>query len=299
MIENELLQKDKEQEPSNYSNYYTWYRYYQNLDKELDYKQLFKEFRNGIGKWVCFSSLFRTLENFKKDIGYHKCQMLQIDELDTSGSETILIGMWLRDFGKRSSENNYCLVSPKYIDEWCRAFQDVFKYDVAVILSDEENPDACFVRLDIPEITKYGNMERVLLTWVRYLYEAPYNYCPVDALRLKRLDKFKDYSLVSLFNLVSHSSKKFGPFTYWGTGHSICKGGGIIKSEYIKQYLEQNKSTKKMVNEFCSSHRYSGTEANDVVSWADMWDALSQDKFEIRVKSYEKVLDVFNKNIKD
>ena len=67
MIENELLQKNNEKEPE-YTNYYTWYRFYQNLKEDLNYEKLFKEFKTGVGVDICFAKIFRILENFNENI---------------------------------------------------------------------------------------------------------------------------------------------------------------------------------------------------------------------------------------
>lgn len=297
MIENELLQKNKEVEPS-YTNYHTFYRFYQNLDKDLDYAALFKEFREGFGVDVCFARAFSVLNNYKEELeNYNKSsRSIMIDKLDLNGNGTFVIGIRLGNFKSKQSANNYCLIDPSYINEWCSTFKDELDYSVEVIFDNPDNPELCFVRLDFPKISKYGNAERLLLTWVRYLYETPYNYCPVEALRLKRLDKYKEYSLINLFNVVSHCGYTYGKTSFWGDGHSICKGGGIYQSKYIKEYFES--STKRSVNEFCRSYRYTKEVCRNSIEFKDMYDAMDQKRFEVRLQTYEKAIEEFDKNNK-
>lgn len=290
MIENELLQKNNEKEPE-YTNYYTWYRFYQNLKEDLNYKELFKEFKTRVGVDICFAKIFRILENFNENISSNT-SIIKVKQLDKQGSVTLLIGIWLKNFSTRSSTNNYCLIDPKYIDEWCRAFKDVVNYEVTTILDNPEDPESCIVRLDFPKLSNYGNTERLLLTWVRYLYEAPYNYIPIEALRLKRLKKFKKYSLITLFNLASHCCD---PKNWWGTGHSICKGGGIYPKKYIKEFMTS--SSRNNVNDICRQYRYTGQKFLNAIKPMNMGDMLSQKNFEVRLKTYEEAIEVFNEHL--
>ena len=293
MIENELLQKNKEQEPT-YTNYYTWYRYYQNLDHEIDLNVFFQEFRDDIGTDICFSKIFRLLEKYTNVDDYGPSKNMPIASFDINQSETIFIGIRLKDFKKRPDANNFCLIDPKYIDEWCNCFRDIIDYKATILFPPEKNPESCIVRLDFPTVSKFGNTERILLTWVRYLYEAPFNYCTLDAMRLKRVDKFKDYTLMDLFNLVSHCGS-FGHF-YWSDVHAVCKGGGIYPSAYMKEYMEA--SSKHKVNEFCKKYRYTGGSLYGSLTFNDMYDVIDPEKFEVRLKTYEETLKIFDEHFK-
>ena len=294
MFGNDLLRNEKK-EPK-YSNYYTWFRYYQNLKEEPDYKNLFQEFDNAIGVRVCFSNLFRVFrklsEKETKASVDTKEKSIIVDTVDANKTETLLVGIRLYNF--KPSDNNYCIISPDYVKYWCEAFKDSVDYNIEVLFNNPENPDRCIVRIDRKKVSPCGNVERLLLTWIRYLYEYPYNYCTIDTLRLKQLDRFKDYSLFDLYSVVSHCYFQ----TSWGTGHSIVKGGGIFPKKYMEKYF---KSTRlQEVNDFGKSFRSNTNMCSGVLKFGTtMLDLLDDSKFEqLRLETYIKVIDKFDEILK-
>lgn len=280
MIENKQVLENKNVEPR-FSSLHTWYRFYQNLDEEINYEELAEKFKEEGGK-PCFSSLFclyTSSDGFNSNRSW-----INIDNLDMDSDQTILIA--IRTDGFIQSQNNYCLLNPELIEEWCNDFNDVLDYKTTV----RHFTNCSIVRVDLPKVSKFGNAERVLLTWIRYLYEHPYNYPVVDTMRLKRTPGFENYSLLDLYNIATHCINGNG--IGWGGGHSISKGGGIYPREKIKEHFES--STRFNVNDLCRSYRYSGSRFQNCIDLQHkMSIAINEEEFNKRLETYKQVLELF------
>lgn len=289
MIKNSRLLGRREVEPR-YTSYATWYKYYQELNKEdLNFDILFnKTFFNNNSN-ACFSQLFRKIRAAKEGDRISG-ELIDVPKYSTNNSGTLLIGLKLGNF--RDGENNYCLLSPGAIDEWCNAFTDIVDYKATIILSDPVSPDKCIVELDFPKTSSFGNIERFLATWVRYLYEKPYNLAVVDAIRLKGNKRFSKYSHLDLFNLVSQTCFNWG---YWGECHSICHGGGIYPKQELKKALLSNDRLE--LNSICTKYRID-RHTNRLVDIGDMYSASDLMNFKKRLPYYKKMILKFEERLK-
>lgn len=277
MIENKQILKDKNEEPR-FGNYNTWYRFYQNLDEEINYEDLAAEFENRGGE-ACFGALFYLYRSGIRRSG--SSGYINVDKLDTDSNQTILIVIRTNKF--KHGQNNYCLLNPELIEEWCNDFNDVLDYKTTV----RHFTNCSIVRVDLPKVSRFGNAEKVLLTWIRYLYEHPYNYLVVDTMRLKKTPGFENYSLIDLYNITAHCIN-----TDFGTGHSISKGGGIYPREKIKEHFES--SLDLNVNDLCRNYRYPGRAYRDCIGFQHkMSVAINEEEFNKRLETYKQVLELF------
>lgn len=290
MIKNSRLLGRREVEPR-YTSYATWYKYYQELNKEdLNFDTLFnKTFFKSDNYNACFSLMFRAIRAAKEGERISN-KVMDVPKYSTNNSGTLLIGLKLGYF--KDGENNYCLLSPSAIDEWCNAFTDIVNYKATVILSDPVSPDKCIVELDFPKTSYFGNVERFLATWVRYLYEKPYNLAVVDTIRLKGNKRFSKYSYLDLFNLVSQTCFNWGG---WGEGHSICFGGGIYPKQELKKALLSIDNLE--LNSICKRYRID-RYTNRLVDMGDMYSASDLMNFKKRLPDYKKMILKFEEHLK-
>lgn len=131
-------------------------------------------------------------------------------------------------------------------------------------------------------------IHKFVLTWVRYLYEFPYNIILKEAYRLQNYDKpFNKYSIFNLFMLCSTAFPEMP-----GIGHSFNHSGYFLSNKTIKERLGMCTD----LNDIYTPVSY---EAYDTYSLkfsreipyhdTDYWD--DRDNFIKRIPHYKKVLD--------
>lgn len=126
MIENKQILENKNEEPK-FASLHTWYRFYQNLDEEINYEGLAAEFEKEEERGqACFSTLFGLYRHG----GFVKNRLMNIDNLDRDINQTIIIAIRTNEF--KRGQNNYCLLNPELIEEWCNDFNDVLDYKTTV-----------------------------------------------------------------------------------------------------------------------------------------------------------------------
>ena len=293
MIKNRRLIGKKEKEPR-YPSYATWYKYYQSLDaRSLDFDLIFNkgDFFKSDKTNACFAQLFKTLRTAKKGDRFSN-NLIDIPEFNNDNSGTLVIGLRLGDF--KSGENNYCLLSPSAINEWANAFTDILDYKATIVLSEILSPKKCAVVLEFPKTSCFGNVEKFLATWVRYLYERPYNLAVVDTIRLKRQKTFSTYSHLDLFNLVSQT---YFDRSNWGEGHSISYGGGIYPRNVLQNTI-LNTSKELSLNSIGTEYRIDRRTRLAVDPINDMYLASDLASFRKRLPNYKTMLIKFENQLK-
>lgn len=147
-----------------------------------------------------------------------------------------------------------------------------------------KNHDCYVISLDI---SGKKIIHKFVLTWVRYLYEYPYNIILKEAYRLQNYDK--PFSKYSIFNLYMLCSTAFPEMP--GMGHSFNHSGYFLSNKTIKERL----SMCKNLNDIYTPVSY---EAYDTYKLkfsseipyhdTDYWD--DRDNFIKRIPHYKKVL---------
>lgn len=94
--------------------------------------------------------------------------------------------------------NNMCLFNRKTIIEHLDYIKDLdFKYDLKSDIED------WILTL---KINGYRIKHQFILSWVRYLYEAPFNFALADALKLRKTKDFKDLNMFDLVGMLITAS---------------------------------------------------------------------------------------------
>lgn len=136
----------------------------------------------------------------------------------------------------KTRRNNACFFTPKQIKNHLevakRNFCD-FKYKIEEKNFESKFPGYC-VTLSVDKEFLY---HRVLLTWVRNLYEYPTNMITMDAYRLQRHPRFRFINIPSIYNIVSgcYNTMIHDDYKYDQTIGN--KGGIILTSNQIKNRL--------------------------------------------------------------
>ena len=105
------------------------------------------------------------------------------------------MGDWLN----KKRQNNACLTDRSGIVHHLKILKSVFKFSYHL----KEKEDHFILTITLEGDLIY---HKYMLSWVRYLYEYPFNVFLTDACKLKEVPGFKFESIINLFNLVGATS---------------------------------------------------------------------------------------------
>lgn len=189
------------------------------------------------------------------------------------------IGDWLN----KKRQNNACLTDRAGIVQHLKILQSVFK--CSYHLKEEEDHF-------LLEITLEGDLiyHKYMLSWVRYLYEYPFNVFLADAHRLKRVPGFKVKSIINLFNLVGATS---GIDQHGTDIHAIgatYRFKTLMTTKEIQAGLKKLEGGNKQVNDIFPVLRAENVETieekNNNLHSSDYW--ASEREFNKRLELYKK-----------
>mgnify|MGYP004635566395 CR=1 FL=1 len=133
---------------------------------------------------ACFSYIFRNVRNNKKQ------HIIYSIYISTDPS-------YIQD----NSENNLCILTEEQIRfhmSYLR-FISSFKYKITKKFID----DYSGFRIDL-DLNAIGNVHKMFLTWIRYLYEYPYNLVLYDSFKLREEKRFIEKSnYLNIVNFVT------------------------------------------------------------------------------------------------
>lgn len=152
-------------------DYHTEYSCKGTLEKEMDVE-------------ACFSFVFN-----------------QIDEGNVSEEYEVILYKGTA-FSKEHHNSNSCLFTKKQIRNHLKQAQGIYPFDFHITEAAEWRGgyNVFKVRLKLTNVP--GTFHKYLLTWLRYMYEYPYNVILYDAYKLKKDPCFRFTSMSDLFNLV-------------------------------------------------------------------------------------------------
>lgn len=101
----------------------------------------------------------------------------------------------------KANASNACLFTKKEIKQHLLQAQELYPFKFSI----RENKDwkgyeVFIVTLKINNVP--GIFHKYILTWLRYMYEFPYNVILLDAHRLKKERRFRFSSMSDMFNIV-------------------------------------------------------------------------------------------------
>ena len=104
------------------------------------------------------------------------------------------------EYSKENHQSNACLFTHRQIKNHLKQAQEIYPFKFRVTEGYQYGYDFFRVTLTLNKLP--GTFHKYLLTWLRYLYEFPYNVILLDAYKLKRVTQFRYTSISDLFNLV-------------------------------------------------------------------------------------------------
>lgn len=233
--------------------------------------------QKGLYQDACFSTIFHSEDNGIVQKNKYTIKLYKI-------------GDWLN----KKRQNNACMTDRAGIVHHLKILQSVFKFSYH--LKEEEDHFTLTITLE-------GDLiyHKYMLSWVRYLYEYPFNVFLADACKLKGIPGFKFESIINLFNLVGATSG----ICQHGTGiHAIGETGwfkALMTTKEIQARLKELEGGHKQINDiFPVLYANGGRGApDDVIEGvetleekdnnlhsSDYWD--SKEEFNKRLELYKK-----------
>lgn len=141
---------------------------------------------------------------FEKDMGAEACFSFvfgQVSEKNISEEYEVILYKGT-DFSREKHNSNSCLFTKKQIRNHLRQAQGIYPFDFRIteVTNWRDRYNVFKVHLKLTNVP--GTFHKYLLTWLRYMYEYPYNVILYDAYKLKRNPCFRFTSISDLFNLV-------------------------------------------------------------------------------------------------
>jgi hypothetical protein len=157
------------------------------------------------------------------------------------GSIIINFHIYIR---KKANEqnNNFCFLDDFEIKYYLKYLSVIFGFYFEIIDNEKKDEPELIIKIVLRE-SSYFN--KVALTWIRYLYEWPFNYVIKEALCLKKLNYLSKTSLITIIMFL---------ITYTLTGrdvHSGQRATRLYKPINLRQFCGVLK-TKCMHNEMTS-----------------------------------------------
>lgn len=150
--------------------------------------------------YACFASVFGSPKRYKIQDNVYKVYIFKGTQL----------------LEKARGDNN-CFLNKEEISRHLSLVKGLVKFSYRItektISYNKEKYPAYVVMLHVVGKNIY---HRFILTWLRYLYEFPYNFIIREAAKVRQEEGFKRESIFNLFQLIGESIGLGG----WG-GHSI------------------------------------------------------------------------------
>ena len=250
-----------------------------------------KEYVNRL-RYLNYASIYSTTGDSEHSLGREVCFGSTLNRgyvLHDMHYEIILI----RDpkYVLTRNLSNLCFLTKKEVKRHVLIAKRLFPFTYSVEECTYEDYEAFKVTIDLSANHFY---HRYITTWVRYLYEFPYNVLFNDVLRLKH-SYLKKESIANLYVLCVNSYNGCAGEGY-GTGHSMpYKNSNFLKEQQLKAAIEkygriQDRYSGRLNNLYPSINgiRFKGIcSTEDDLNrshYLEYW--LDQEEFEKRAQVY-------------
>ena len=187
-------------------------------------------------------------------------------------------------FNKHEDEdNNNCHLTTEQLVEFINEIKNVVYFEHA--LEKHEDKYVLKFKLDAPKIH-----HKLVLTWIRYCYEFPYNMIVEECFKLKNIHGFKRITFFNIFNIIGPSLN----YSEHGTGIHVI--GALWQFKKLISYKEIANKLKQAkyeavndlvdylninVGDFKYIKVPEGLEIEDSLYWDD------ETEFKNRIKVYK------------
>ena len=125
----------------------------------------------------------------------------QIDEGNVSEEYEVILYKGTA-FSREHHNSNSCLFTKKQIRNHLKQAQGIYPFDFHITEAAKWRGGYNVFKIHLKLTNVPGMFHKYLLTWLRYMYEYPYNVILYDAYKLKKDPCFRFTSMSDLFNLV-------------------------------------------------------------------------------------------------
>lgn len=189
-----------------------------------------KEFR-----YLTYHTEYSCSGTFNLKMGARPCFMSAFNKVRNNSNIKYKIRLYPGiDLCKKASHSNACLFSKQEIRNHLLQLKDLFPFSYRVLDEMKGGNKIIVIHLHLKDVP--ATFHKYILTWIRYLYEYPYNVILKDAYLLREDLGLRFQSMSFLFNIVSSCQR-----VYVGEGHSIREKHlhtPLTKSE-LKKRIEE------------------------------------------------------------
>ena len=153
--------------------------------------------------------------------------------------------------GHEKMHDNNCLLTTEQLKEHIEEIHKIYKFEYKL----KETEDKYILKFKINAPVMY---HKIILSWLRYSYEFPFNIALYECFKLKNIKGFKRITLLNLFNVVGAS------MNYSKHGTSIH---AIGEFHHIKTLLSY-KRFKSIINKTIKNHPR--CQINDLIPLKDL-----------------------------
>lgn len=147
-------------------------------------------------KYLSYSTIYSCEGDLNKQMNSEACFGYVFNNIKRGMNVKYVIRMYKGvSEAKQKHISNACLFTIAEVRKHIVLLKRLYplKYEVS------DKGDSFYVTLCINDVP--SSFHKYALTWVRYMYEYPYNVLLKDAYRLKKDPTFRFYSIANLFNL--------------------------------------------------------------------------------------------------
>ena len=130
------------------------------------------------------------------------------------------------------NDDNNCFLTTEQLEEHINTIKTIKNFEHC--LEQKENKYVLTFTLDAPRV-----YHKIILSWLRYTYEWPFNIALYEAFRLKNTHGFKQVNLFNLFNLVG------GSMNYYKHGCHIHAIGEFNRFKKLTSWTAFKKDIKE------------------------------------------------------
>jgi len=180
--------------------------------------------------------------------------------------------------------DNACLFTKAEMENHIKEAKKVIDFDFTISRK-KRLPDGYWGYEVYLDINSNKIAEKYLVTWVRYLYEFPFNVSLLDVYRMKDLSEFNDMTIENLLLIVLNSHIVGDG---WVRGiHSVPKPrhGKFYTTEELKKKINSLDDSKYLNDIYPQSFKCIDLSegSNSLARWLD------EEKFKKRCENYLKV----------
>lgn len=221
---------------------------------------------------VCFRDAFNKIENIREEF-----------------TETYEVYIYKGADQLKKSRSNACFMTEREIENHLKQLKSIMDLKKVSVKTDKENN-----KLMIATVTLTGKAiyHKYMLTWLRYVYEYPYNMVLMDARKLRQ-KVFITESVSNLQNLIACCISE-----YYGVGHGITSKGGYYSVKELKNRLKymagHNQKSLNLIftsPDNCEKIKHIGGSSARFRD-LDYWQ--SEDEFKNRVEYYKAAYDLIH-----